>query len=213
MTKYVGYVTATVKEYGELAIREIQRAFDDSFEQTASMLLDTYVTGVAAFSEGRPAPGGGAGETDGVRERDMRDIERKIGVADRDKKDFRHGINETFSAWKRMGVTFDYTAEPLIRAAIEALRFPSRRELERGLTQPRFARQRAEWEQRRSAIAKRLMEAYGYCRYCAQDLIDFVAVVLKNKPVHKTPKNEGVEWLWPLRPASPEVEPATDRDA
>jgi predicted Ser/Thr protein kinase len=201
MARYVGYVTEAVKEYGELAIREIQRAFDESFEQTASMLLDTYVNSVAAFSD---APGGGAGETDGVSERDMRDIERKIGVADRDKRDFRHEINETFSGWKRRGINFDYTVEPLIRTAIEALRFHSRRDLERGLTQPRFAKQRAEWVQRRTAIAKRLIEVYGYCQYCAQDLIDFVTVVLKNKPVHRTPKNEGVEWLWPLKPASPD---------
>ena len=49
-----------------------------------------------------------------------------------------------------------------------------------------------------------LVEKYGYCDVCAEDLISYVSVVLKNKAVIKTPKNTGVEWLWPLSPNPPQ---------
>ena len=201
--KYLGFVTETVKEYNELAIKDVQRAFDESFDQTASMLLDGYLTNLAAYKEAGPARSRTTAE-DAVSERDMRELERAIGVAERDKRDFRLEIDQVVSSWKRRGRTFDYTSEPRIRTAIESRLFPPKRTLERGLAQPRFARQRAEWAQRRSAVAKRLRESYGYCEHCADDLIDYVAAVLKNRAVHKTPKNEGVEWLWPLNPGASE---------
>ena len=110
----------------------------------------------------------------------------------------RSEIGETVLAWRRRGKTFKYTSEPRLRAAIETRLFPSSRTLERGLTKPRFAKQRAEWAQRRSSIARRLVDPYGYCEICSQDAIDYATAVLKKQATHKTPKNEGVEWMWPL---------------
>jgi serine protein kinase len=199
--KYLGFVTEAVKEYNKLAIEDVQRAFDESFDQTASMLLDGYLTNLASYKEAGAARRRTTAE-EGVSERDMRELERAIGVTERDKRDFRLEIDEVVSSWKKRGRTFDYTLEPRIRSAIESRLFPPKRTLERGLSQPRFARQRAEWAQRRSAVAKRLIESYGYCEHCADDLIDYVAAVLKNRAVHKTPKNEGVDWLWPLNPGA-----------
>ena len=201
LARYIGFVTESVKEYSALALKEVQRAYEESFEQSAAMLLDSYLASVAAYASadsarGRPADGGA------VSERDMRDIERAIGITERGKGEFRREINHIVSLWKRKGLKFEYTSEPRIRAAIESRLFPPRRKVERDFTQPRFAKQRVEWARRRSSIAKRLVNSYGYCQYCAEDLINYVTHVLKNKPPIKTPKNEAVEWLWPLNPAS-----------
>ena len=202
LAKYVGLVADSAKEYSNLAIREIQQAYEDAFEQSANNLLETYLPNIARFR---------AGDTrDRADERDMREFERPIGVAERNKAEFRQEINQLVSAWKAKGWTFDYTSEPRIKASIEAQLFPPTRTLERGLVQPRFARQRVEWAQRRSAIMGRLISTYGYCEECAEDLINYTAHVLKNKPVTKTPKNEGVEWLWPLNPVRSDSVPATD---
>ena len=35
---------------------------------------------------------------------------------------------------------------------------------------------------------------------CAEDAISYVTHILKNRPVLKTPKSEGIEWQWPLHP-------------
>ena len=195
--KYVAFVNEAVKEYDSLAVKAVQRAFDESFEQTAEMLLNGYLHSVAPHAE-EAVGGHGTDGDDVVSERDVREIERAIGIAERGKQAFRGEIREIVTAWRGKGLRFDYTSEPRLRAAIETRLFPARRVVERGLTKPRFAKQRAEWAQRRSAIKKRLINSYGYCQYCSDDLIDYVAAVLKKRAIHKTPKNEGVEWMWPL---------------
>ena len=200
--KFVGFVEDSVKEYGEMAIRDVQRASEEEFEKAASMLLGSYLNTVAAYCKRIE------GQKEEVRkprdssERDMREIERSIGVAERGKTEFRQEINGLYDAWKKKGWTFNYKSDSRLRAAVEAKLFPARRELERALTQPRFARQRVEWARRRSVIAGRLMETYGYCDTCAEDTISYVTQVLKNRQMLKTPKNEGVEWLWPLHPTA-----------
>ena len=195
--KYVNFVTEAVKEYDRLAVRDVQRAFEESFEKTAEMLLNGYLDNIMPPSSNDLEPQTSSID-DVVSERDIREIERAIGVAEREKENFRSEIGETVLAWRRRGKTFKYTSEPRLRAAIETRLFPSSRTLERGLTKPRFAKQRAEWAQRRSSIARRLVDTYGYCDICSQDAIDYATAVLKKRATHKTPKNEGVEWMWPL---------------
>ncbi len=129
---------------------------------------------------------------------------------ERIKVEFRQEIEQIVSAWRTKGWKFDYTSEPRLKAAIESQLFPAPRTLERALSEPRFARQKVEWAQRRSSIVARLISTYGYCGQCAADLTDYATHVLKNKPVTKTPKNETVEWLWPLDPVYPEEARAAD---
>ena len=205
--KFIGIVTDTVKEYNDLAVEEVQRAYEDSFDDTAAILLDSYLKSVRAYCSGvEPDAEGDVG----FDERDMRELERTINVSERDKKAFRHEINDLVSLFGRRLRKFEYTTEARLKAAIEARLFPSPREVQRGLTKPRFARQRAEWSQRRISIVKRLIEKYGYCAVCAEDLIDYVTHVLQNSAVAKTPKNEGVEWLWGLYPTRETLVPPSD---
>jgi serine protein kinase len=205
--KFVGLVVDTVKEYGELAVQALQRAFEENFEEKAKSLLDDYLSNVVAFSTGEASAVGFEAGAD-FNERDMREIEKVIKVNERDKREFRHEINHLVSLWKDKGLRFKYTSEPRLRTAIEAQLYPPRRQVERGLTEPRLGRQKAEWKLRKAAIASRLMESYDYCTECAHDVIGFAAHVLKNNAALKTPKNEGVEWLWPLNPGPPETDGA-----
>jgi serine protein kinase len=197
LTGYVDLVTQSVKEYSELAIKEVQLAFDENFEQTAGMLLEGYLSAIGSTSTVEPQPAADPRDR-GVSERDMREIEREVGVAEREKAEFREEIVGIVAAWRDKGLVFDYTSEPRLRAAVEARLFPSRRKLLSALSRPRLARQKAEWARLRGSIQGRLVSNYGYCDHCSDDIINYVARVLRNTPVHKTPKNEGVEWLWPL---------------
>ena len=45
---------------------------------------------------------------------------------------------------------------------------------------------------------------------CSEDAIEYVGHVLKNRVSLKTPKNEGVEWVWPLHPVATGTTPLTD---
>ncbi len=194
LTKHVGYIELAVKEYSELALKDVQKAFEEAFEDSANMLLDGYLTNVESFLT--------PGADNRGSEADMREIERSVGVTDRSKQEFRSEIQQIVTSWRRRGRTFTYTSEPRLQSAVEGRLFKSKRVVERGLAQPRFAKQRVEWAQRRSGIANRLQGSYGYCEECAADVISYVTHVLKNNQVVKTPKNESVEWLWSLNPSA-----------
>ena len=205
---FISLVTDTVNEYNELAISEVQRAYPDSFDDTAAILLDSYLMSVRAYSSGEEPNSEGNASFD---ERDMQEIERPINIRDRDKKAFRQEIDRLASLLEKRNRRFEYTTEPRLRAAIESRLFSSTRELQRALTRPRFARQRAEWEQRRVSIVKRLIERYDYCAVCAEDLLEYVTQLLQNKTMFRTPKNEGVEWQWELYPTSTSLAPPSDK--
>ena len=205
---FISLVTDTVNEYNELAISEVQRAYPDSFDDTAAILLDSYLKSVRAYSSGEEPNSEGNASFD---ERDMQEIERPINIRDRDKKAFRQEIDRLASLLEKRNRRFEYTTEPRLRAAIESRLFSSTRELQRALTRPRFARQRAEWEQRRVSIVKRLIERYDYCAVCAEDLLEYVTQLLQNKTMFRTPKNEGVEWQWELYPTSTSLAPPSDK--
>ena len=140
----------------------------------------------------------------------MQEIERPINVRAKDKKDFREEIDRLAFLYEKRGRRFDYATEPRLKAAIESRLFPSTRELQRALTRPRFARQRAEWSQRRISIVKRLIDKYGYCAVCAVDLLKYVTELLQKKTMFRTPKNEGVEWQWDLYPTNATLVPPSE---
>ena len=209
-----GLVADTVKEYNDLVIMDVQKAYEESFEEKAKDLLGTYLANLATFiaeQEEQRDGDGRANKAHAENERDMREIERVIGITERSKIEFRNEIHNFVTAWRNRGWLFEYTSEPRLRAAIQSRLLTPRRKLEKGLTQPRFARQRVEWAQRRAAVAHRLMESYDYCDVCSEDAIEYVGHVLKNRVPLKTPKNEGIEWLWPLYPVSSRDVPADDR--
>jgi serine protein kinase len=192
LVKYIGFIKDTVAEYNDRAVREVQRAFKEGFEQSAADLLSDYLANLATHLNGGDA-----------NERDMRDIEKHVGITDRVRVGFREEIHQHFTSLRERGFPFDYTTEPRIRSAIETHLFPGRRVIQRTLSQPRFAKQRAEWRRERGAVVNRLISSYGYCWECANFLIDYVVLILRGGSVFKSPRNEGVEWQLDLNPAPP----------
>ena len=189
---YLGFVTDSVFEYGNRAVRDVQRAYKEGFEESATDLLEDYLSNVEAFCAGED-----------YAERDLRDLEKQTGISERNRPDFRHEIHRYFSNLKARGIAHDYASEGRLKSAIESRLLPDRRTIDRTLTRPRPARQRAEWRRLRSAIYTRLIDNYGYCGACASDVIRYAVRVVKNRNVLRTPKNEGVEWLWNLNPVVP----------
>lgn len=190
LARYLDFLRASVEEYAELAVRDVQRAYVEDFDGTARHLFDNYLEAVMRF----------CGDRDYV-EGDMRDIEKQAGVSDRERAAFRREMDHYFANLRSRGRDLDYTSEPRLKAAIEALLLTDRRTISRSLSRPRFSRQQIEWERLRSAVHSRLIESYGYCEACADDVISFAVHYLKGGSVLKTPKNEGVEWRWELDPA------------
>ena len=191
--RYIDLIRDTLQEYNNRAVLMVQKAFTEGFEQSALELQSVYLGTVETHLSG--------GETN---EREMREMEKHVGISDRERKSFRQEVHEFFSSLKKRSVLFDYTVEPRLKAAAEARLLPARRRLERALTMPGFAKQRVEWRRRRDMITSRLIDDYGFCPCCAEDTIKYVTHVLRARSVMKTPKNEGIEWQWDLNPPAPD---------
>ena len=156
--------------------------------------LNSYIADIST-SDYRPTRG------DAERESEMRELERVHGINDRNKDAFRREIHERVAAWESRDSLFEYDSEPRLKESIEKRLLISRNDLSKSLTRPRFSRQRANWAQRWKGVTSRLIDSYGYCSICANDLIKYVEHVLKGRQAIKTPRTEGVEWLWDRFPA------------
>jgi len=195
MSKYVSFVANSVKLYNDLAVYQVQKAFEESFDQTAEILLESYLSSLSnIFND--PSETGNTQQIDTETEKDMREMEKAIDIAERNKNVFRSEIHQIVTSCRQRGKSFKYTSEPRLKAAIEARLLPSRRKVERGLTEPRFAKQKINWARKRKSILERLVNSFGYCNHCSEDLLNYVSHVLKNGHVLKTPRGESVEWLW-----------------
>ena len=208
--KYISLVKDTVEDYGERAITEVQRAFEERFEHTASELLSDYLANLATLFTNETVRDPATGTLRVPNDRDMREMEKHIGISDRERPKFRWDIFQIFTNLKRRNLAYNYTTEHRMKAAIEARLFPDRRTLEQTLSPPRSAKNQVEWARRRGAIHNRLIQTYGYCAQCAEDTIEYVIHVLKNKNVLRTPRNEGVEWHWNLDPKLPTTSEASE---
>lgn len=203
----IALITDTVQVYDDLATREVRIANEDGFEAKAKDLLTAYLSDLKSYledaSKGRRPTRAEAG-----RERDMREMERVFGITERNKDAFRREIHEHVESWQSRGRTLEYDSEPRLKEAIEKRILIAPNELSKNLTRPRFARQRVDWMQRWRSITSRLINSYGYCNICANDIISYVDHVLNGRPSIKTPRNESVEWLWERAPqdATPVVE-------
>ena len=192
----VALIENTIIEYSDLAVREVQMSYEESFDQKASELLSSYLSNINIFIDELAIEGRKRTRSDNERERDMREIERVIGITERNKLDFRREISNYVNAWNKRGLSFEYDSEARLKSAIETRLLATRNQLNKSLTRPRFARQRVEWTQKRSAIANRLIENSDYCEICANDLIRYVNHILKGRSVIKKPRNEDIEWQW-----------------
>ena len=192
----IALIADTVKVYEDMAVREVQIASEEAFETKAKDLLASYLANLNSYIADISRDGYRPTRADAERERDMRELERVHGINDRSKDAFRREIYECVAAWQSRGKPFRYDSEPRLKEAIEKRLLLSRNDLNKSLTRPRFSRQRVNWTQRWRSVTARLIDSYGYCSICANDLIKYVDHVLKGRPSIKTPRTEDVEWLW-----------------
>ena len=195
-TRYVEYVRAAVEDYNERAIQDVQKAFNERFEETAANELSNYLADVsAAFAPGR------ANSASRESERNMREMERPIGVSERDKVAFRQEIYNFFTNLESRNTSFDYKTEHRMRSAIEKRLLPNQKTLRNELDQPRSAGRIAEWRRNRESIHLRLVGRYDYCNVCAIDVVEYVLNLLKAGDAFRVIRND-IEWRWELNPTA-----------
>ncbi len=194
--KYLEYITESVREYEERALDDVQKVFENRFEQNAQDLLENYLLEIESALTLRGSSSSPSQES----EHNMHEIERAASVSERNKWQFRREIHEFFAERRARKITFDYTTEPRIRASIEKLLFPDRRTLNRDLEKPKSAANLADWRRRRSAMHGRLKQNYEYCDICAHDVVEYATFLLRrNNSTFQIARNE-IEWQWDMNP-------------
>ena len=177
-----------VKQYELLALREVQGAFVEEFEQESGRLFDLYWANVRGYCQDDA--------DSALDEQAMRQIEVALGVLEHAKKRFRQEVFRTISAAQAQGQDVDYTTEPRVRDAIERLLFPQRKELERSLVSATGREAAGEDGEPRAILHQRLIKKYGYCDTCARDLLEYLVFMLKGNQAVRVSRAHVVRWNW-----------------
>ena len=163
-----------ISSYNDLAIRQIQRASTERFEELALGQFLSYVEGVKDLFTELSAEARSRGR---INDQVLRRLEGAINVPDSRREGFRREVLDTHERLASNGQTPTYRDFPLLNVALEQMLLPNTREISGML------RNNRKQLHHREAISKRLVENYGYCDECAQDLIQYTAEILRNRDV------------------------------
>jgi len=164
------------KEYDELAKKEIQKAFVYSYEESAKVLFDNYLDNVEAYCNGVKIKDPITDEEMDPDEKLMRSIEEQIGISENAKKSFREEILIRLSSFARKNRKFDYRSHERLREAVEKKLFADLKDVVKITTSTKTPD--AEQLKRINEVSAKLIDEYGYCHICANELMKYVGSLL-----------------------------------
>ena len=174
--RYLNFISYARKEYDELAKKEVQKAFVYSYEESAKTLLDNYLDNVEAYCNWTKIRDPITGEELDPDEKLMRSIEEQIGISENAKKAFREEILIRISAYARKGRKFDYNSHERLREAIQKKLFADLKDVVKITTSTKTPDE--DQLKKVNEVTARLMDEYGYCPVCANELLRYVGSLL-----------------------------------
>ena len=188
-------VQETVREYKDLAVREVQRAATEEFHERAIQFFQSYVQDAESFCTGEKA---GTSPATPLDERLLRRVEGALNLRNGERPRFRRQVCQAYrylqqrtdpqGAERLPGP--DYNSMPVLKLAIENILSPSRDEVKLTIDP---GRKNAERRRGRERIIQRLISDYGYCDECAQDIMYFAWRTLQGKEVFSVKRGK-VSW-------------------
>ncbi|MBF7083537.1 PrkA family serine protein kinase [Desulfallas sp. Bu1-1] len=174
--RLLNFISVARKEYDELAKKEVQKAFVYSYEESARILFDNYLDNVEAYCNGVKLKDPITDEEIDPDEKLMRSIEEQIGVSESAKKSFREEILIRLSTYARKGKRFDYRSHERLREAVEKKLFADLKDVVKITTSTKTPD--AEQLKRINEVSAKLIDEYGYCSICANELLKYVGSLL-----------------------------------
>jgi serine protein kinase len=175
--KWVDFLVVVRKDFYNRWVKEdVHKALFVSFEQEAQELLDKYVDEVEASLDNRKLKDPITNEERDPDERMLRAVEEKIQISDSGKHSFRQEVvRKAMGAYKR-GDKFTLDSHAPLHDAIEHYLFEQRRDVLRLVSST--TRPEEETQQKISAVAKRLVDDYGYDEHSAREALNYVTTLL-----------------------------------
>ena len=195
--QYISLLQEAVKQYEQMARTQVRRAFVEEFERDAMRLFDVYWASVGAYCRDSRMIDPGTGVETAPDEKAMRRLEEGLGITERTKNKFRQEVFDNLSKIETLGQKPTFETDPRLHEGIENLLLPGPKELERTLFPVR--RHEVEEERRKAAMLQRLVQMYGYCQECAQDILEYVGFVLHGGQAVRVTRGSRVRWQWRLR--------------
>ncbi|MFD1396408.1 PrkA family serine protein kinase [Kroppenstedtia eburnea] len=174
--RYLNFISIARREYDELAKKEVQKAFVYSYEESAKTLMDNYLDNVEAFCNWTKIKDPLTGEELEPDEKLMRSIEEQIGISENAKKAFREEILIRISAYARKGKKFDYNSHDRLREAIQKKLFADLKDVVKITTSTKTPDENQ--LKKINEVTATLIDEYGYCPTCANDLLKYVGSLL-----------------------------------
>ncbi|WP_027363840.1 PrkA family serine protein kinase [Desulfotruncus alcoholivorax] len=174
--RLLNFISIARKEYDELAKKEVQKAFVYSYEESARILFDNYLDNVEAYCNGVKLKDPITDEEMDPDEKLMRSIEEQIGVTESAKKTFREEILIRLSTYARKNKRFDYRSHERLREAVEKKLFADLKDVVKITTSTKTPD--AEQLKRINEVSAKLIDEYGYCIICANELLKYVGSLL-----------------------------------
>lgn len=174
--RYLQFITLARREYDEIAKKEVQKAFVESYEESAQNLMDNYLDNVEAYCNWGKIRDPLTGEEIKPDEKLMRSIEEQIGITENAKKAFREEILIRISAYARKGKKFDYNNHERLREAIQKKLFADLKDVIKITTSIKSPNN--EQRKKMNDVVARLVEDYGYSVSSANGLLRYVGSLL-----------------------------------
>ena len=174
--RLLGFIDETRKDYGELAKKEVQRAFVYSYEESARTLLENYLDNVDAFCNRTKVKDPITSDDVEPDERLMRSIEEQIGVSENAKREFREGIMRSVASVSRRGGSFGVGTDERLKEALEKKLFSDLKDIVKITTSTKTPNQ--EQLRRINDVVDRLVKDQGYTEQSANELLKYVGTLL-----------------------------------
>jgi len=174
--RYIEFLQEILKYYNHLAITDVQRAFYISFESEINALFKTYLDNVEAYLNNTKLRDPVTDQEMDPDESLMSSIESLAGVPDSAKKEFREEIMRKVASSLLRGKTFDITSIPKLKEGLEKQLFQERAPIIRATLTSRSLTE--EEIKRRDQVMKTMIDKYGYCVHCSQEVLKYVSNIL-----------------------------------
>jgi serine protein kinase len=166
-----------VKEYVDIAKREVQLSFLHAYDEQAQALFENYMRNAEAFCKGDKIYHEPTGEYSVPDEKLMRGIEELCNVPINSKKEFRNGIFVHKSAALERGEPFTFETFKVIKEGIEKKLMQSLKDIVKLTLIDPIKQLNEKTKRRRNDVIENLKQR-GYCDSCAKVILTFVGEIL-----------------------------------
>jgi serine protein kinase len=170
-------------EYEDIVKSEVQRAISAD-EEALKRLSGNYIDNLNAYISREKVKNRFTGADEEPDERLMRSIEEKIDIPESRKDDFRREIMNYIGSQSLQGKTFRYDSNPRLHKALELKLFEDQKDSIK-LTSIVSNVVDKDTQEKIEIVKSRLINEYGYCDICANDVLQYVASIFARGDIRK----------------------------